>query len=46
MELYIFNALIRSSLPGIASAASVLLFLITVLLIFLLFRLRRRAEDA
>lgn len=46
VELYIFNALIRSSLPGIASAASVLLFLITVLLIFLLFRLRRRAEDA
>lgn len=46
VELYIFNALIRSSLPGIASAASVLLFLVTGLLIFLLFRVRRRAEAA
>jgi ABC-type sugar transport system permease subunit len=45
VELYIFNALIRSSLPGIASAASVLLFLVTGVLIFLLFRVRRRAED-
>jgi ABC-type sugar transport system permease subunit len=44
VELYIFNALIRSSLPGIASAASVLLFLVTGILIFLLFRVRRRAE--
>jgi len=46
VELYIFNALIRSSLPGIASAASVLLFLVTGLLIFLLFRVRQRAEAA
>ena len=46
VELYIFNALIRSSLPGIASAASVLLFLVTGVLIFLLFRVRRRAEAA
>jgi ABC-type sugar transport system permease subunit len=46
VELYIFNALIRSSLPGIASAASVLLFLVTGVLIFLLFRVRRRAEEA
>jgi ABC-type sugar transport system permease subunit len=45
VELYIFNALIRSSLPGIASAASVLLFLVTGVLIFLLFRVRRRAEE-
>ena len=44
VELYIFNALIRSSLPGIASAASVMLFLVTGVLIFLLFRVRRRAE--
>jgi ABC-type sugar transport system permease subunit len=44
IELYIFNALIRSSLPGIASAASVILFLVTGVLIFLLFRVRRRAE--
>ncbi len=45
VELYIFNALIRSSLPGIASAASVMLFLVTGLLIFLLFRVRRRAAE-
>jgi len=44
VELYIFNALIRSSLPGIASAASVLLFLVTGILIFLLFKVRQRAE--
>ena len=45
VELYIFNALIRSSLPGIASAASVLLFLISVALIFPLFRARRRVRE-
>ncbi|MCX7344785.1 MAG: sugar ABC transporter permease [Alphaproteobacteria bacterium] len=44
VELYIFNALIRTSLPGIASAASVLLFLVSVLLIFPLFRARRRVR--
>ena len=44
MELYIFNALIRSSLPGIAAAASVMLFLVTGVLIFLLFKVRQRAE--
>lgn len=46
VELYIFNALIRSSLPGIASAASVMLFLVTGVLIFLLFKVRQRAETA
>lgn len=45
IELYIFNALIRTSLPGIASAASVLLFLVSAGLIFLLFRVRRRARE-
>lgn len=45
IELYIFNALIRTSLPGIASAAAVLLFLVSVALIFPLFRARRRAEE-
>ncbi len=45
VELYIFNALIRTSLPGIASAASVLLFLVSVLLIFPLFRARRRLRE-
>ena len=46
IELYIFNALIRASLPGIASAASVMLFLVTGVLIFLLFKVRQRSEDA
>jgi ABC-type sugar transport system permease subunit len=46
VELYIFNALIRTSLPGIASAASVMLFLVTGILIYLLFKVRQRAEDA
>ncbi|WP_373505542.1 carbohydrate ABC transporter permease [Aestuariivirga sp.] len=46
VELYIFNALIRASLPGIASAASVMLFLVTGVLIFLLFKVRQRSEDA
>jgi ABC-type sugar transport system permease subunit len=45
VELYIFNALIRTSLPGIASAASVLLFLVSVALIVPLFRARRRADE-
>ena len=45
VELYIFNALIRTSLPGIASAASVLLFFVSVLLIFPLFRARRRVRE-
>src|SRR5688572_6001638 len=44
VEFYIFNALIRTSLPGIAAAASVLLFLVSVVLIFPLFRARRRAN--
>jgi raffinose/stachyose/melibiose transport system permease protein len=45
IELYIFNALIRTSLPGIASAASVLLFGVSVLLIFPMFRARRRVRE-
>jgi raffinose/stachyose/melibiose transport system permease protein len=45
VELYIFNALIRTSLPGIASAVSVMLFLVSGALIFLLFWVRRRAGD-
>jgi raffinose/stachyose/melibiose transport system permease protein len=45
VEFYIFNALIRTSLPGIASAASVLLFLVSVLLIFPMFRARRRVRE-
>lgn len=45
VELYIFNALIRTSLPGIASAVSVLLFLVSLLLIVPLFLARRRADE-
>lgn len=45
VEFYIFNALIRTSLPGIASAASVLLFLVSVMLIFPMFRARRRVRE-
>jgi ABC-type sugar transport system permease subunit len=45
VEFYIFNALIRTSLPGIASAASVLLFLVSVALIFPLFHARRRIRE-
>ncbi|QEX21144.1 sugar ABC transporter permease [Hypericibacter adhaerens] len=43
IELYIFSALVKISLPGIASAVSVLLFLISLLLIVPLFAVRRQA---
>jgi ABC-type sugar transport system permease subunit len=44
MELFIFNKLARSQMPrpGIASAASVLLFMGTAILIVFLFRIRKR----
>jgi ABC-type sugar transport system permease subunit len=45
LELYIFSALIKISLPGIASAVSVLLFLVSLLLIVPLFAVRRRAQE-
>ena len=45
VELYIFSALIKISLPGIASAVSVLLFLVSLLLIVPLFAVRRRANE-
>ena len=45
VEFYIFNALVRTSLPGIASAVSVLLFLVSLLLIVPLFAVRRRANE-
>ncbi|KKK48600.1 hypothetical protein LCGC14_3143480, partial [marine sediment metagenome] len=43
---FIFNKLARSQTPraGIASAASVLLFLGTTVLIFLMFRIRKQIE--
>jgi ABC-type sugar transport system permease subunit len=46
VELYIFSALIKTSLPGIASAVSVILFLVSLLLIVPLFAVRRRANEA
>ncbi len=45
VELYIYNALVRTSLPGIAAAASVMLFAVALVLIWLLFALRRRSDD-
>ncbi|MCZ8133753.1 MAG: sugar ABC transporter permease, partial [Rhodobacteraceae bacterium] len=45
IELYIFNALIRTSLPGIAAAVSVMLFAVSLLLIWALFRVRRREAE-
>jgi ABC-type sugar transport system permease subunit len=45
VELYIFGAVVRQNLPGIASAVSVLLFLVSLLLIVPLFAVRRRANE-
>ncbi len=45
IELYIFSAVVRQSLPGIAAAVSVLLFLVSLLLIVPLFAVRRRANE-
>jgi ABC-type sugar transport system permease subunit len=44
MELYIYNFAFRNSLPGIASAVAVILFVITLALIVLLFQFRARTE--
>jgi len=44
MELYIYNFAFRNSLPGIASAVAVILFMITLALIVPLFRFRARTE--
>jgi ABC-type sugar transport system permease subunit len=44
MELYIYNYAFRNSLPGMASAVAVLLFLITLVFIIPLFTLRQQAE--
>lgn len=43
LELYIYNWAFEKHLPGIASAASVLLFLVTASLMFVLFYIRRQA---
>jgi ABC-type sugar transport system permease subunit len=44
MELYIYNFAFRNQLPGIASAVAVILFVITILLMIPVFRVR--AETA
>lgn len=44
IELYIFNYAFRGSLPGIASAVAVLLFVVTVILIVPLFRVRAQSR--
>lgn len=44
MELYVFNFAFRNQLPGIASAVAVLLFIVTVVLIIPIFRLRAGSE--
>lgn len=45
VELYIYNALIRTSLPGIAAAVSLMLLAVSVILIFPLFSSRRQANE-
>ena len=44
MELYIYNYAFRNSLPGIASAVAVILFLVTAVLMVPLFQLCGQAE--
>jgi ABC-type sugar transport system permease subunit len=46
MELFIFNKLARSQIPnpGLSSAASVLLFLLTMVFIVVSVRFRKRQE--
>jgi ABC-type sugar transport system permease subunit len=44
MELYIYNYAFRNSLPGIASAVAVILFLVTAALMVPLFQVRSQAE--
>lgn len=44
LELYIFNYAFRNSLPGVAAAVAVLLFVLTVMLILPLFRARAQAR--
>ena len=44
IELFIYNQGIRGSLPGIGSAVAVILFVITMLLVIPLFRVRAEAR--
>ena len=45
IELYIYNQGLRNSLPGMASAAAVILLAFTTVLITILFWLRARARE-
>src|SRR3954453_15796732 len=45
VELYIFGAIVRQTLPAIAPAVSVLVFLVSLLLSGPLFAVRRRANE-
>jgi len=44
MELYVYNYAFRNQLPGIASAVAVMLFLVSIVLIIPIFRLRSGDE--
>jgi len=44
LELYIYTYAFKNSLPGIASAVAVMLFLVTLLMMIPLFRIRARGE--
>lgn len=44
-ELYVYNALTRQSLPGVAAAVSVMTFAVVLALVALLAVLRRRSAD-
>jgi ABC-type sugar transport system permease subunit len=45
LELYIYNWAFEKRLPGMGAAVSVILFLVTAVLMFVLFRLRRDAAN-
>jgi ABC-type sugar transport system permease subunit len=44
MELYIYNFAFRNQLPGMAAAVAVVLFLVTLVLIIPVIRLRSGSE--
>jgi ABC-type sugar transport system permease subunit len=44
MELYVYNFAFRNQLPGIASAVAVILFLVTLILIIPIIRVRSENE--
>jgi ABC-type sugar transport system permease subunit len=46
MELYIYNYAFRNSLPGMASAVAVILFIVTIIFMVPLFYLRGKEDDA